>query len=389
MRPIKCGIIGVGFVGAHHIEAVRRLGFVEVVALAGSSLDSAKAKAEKYHIPKAYGSYAELLNDSEIEVIHNTTPNYLHYPVNAAAAQAGKHIISDKPLGRNAREAKLMLEAVQAAGIVHAVVFNYRYNPMVQEMRQRMRRGDLGEIYYAHGDYLQDWLLYPTDYNWRLEPEQSGESRALGDIGSHWCDLAQYVTGLRIVKVLANFTTIHQERRRPQGPLETFSGVGKQLDTYQSYKVTSEDAATVLVKFSNGGHGVFTVTQISAGHKNHLRIEVDCAKGSMAWDQERPNALWLGYRERANEVMLKDPNLLDPAIRHYAALPGGHNEAWPDALKNLFSNVYQFIAAGHHPVKDKVKIEFPTFEDGYLENAIVDAAVVSHRQGNRWVDVSV
>lgn len=387
MKRIKCGIIGVGFVGAHHIEAARRLGFVEVAALAGSKLSSAQAKAERYHIPKAYGSYEELINDPEIEVIHNTTPNYLHRPVNVMAAKAGKHIISDKPLGMNAREAKEMLDAAKASGIVHAVVFNYRYNPLVQQMRQVLRSGKLGDIYYVHGDYLQDWLLFETDYNWRLEPDQGGDARAVADIGSHWCDIVQYVTGLRITKVLANFSTIYPERKRPKGPIEAFAGVGKTFENYQSYPVNTEDAATVLVKFSNGRSGVFTVTQISAGHKNHLRFEVDCAKGSIAWDQERPNELRFGYRDRANELMLKDPSLMDPSVRHYAALPGGHNEAWPDALKNLFSNVYRFIAAGHDMSRDKDKIEFPTFEDGYVENAIVDAAVRSHREGNRWVDV--
>lgn len=385
MRTVKTALIGAGFVGPHHIEAARRLGFVDVVAVAGSSQASAEAKAEKLNIPKAYGSYEALLNDPEIEVIHNTTPNNLHLPVILAAIKKGKHVIADKPLALNAAEAKKMLQAAQKAGIVHAVTFNYRYNALVQQARLMVQRGDIGKPHFIHGYYLQDWLLNQTDYSWRLEKE-GGESRAVADIGSHWCDLAGYVTGSRIAELCADFTTLYPTRKKPAGTREAFAK-GTGTEKYTNYKVETEDFASVLVRFENGVKGVFSVSQVSAGHKNGLEFEVDCGQAALAWKQERPNELWIGRRGEPNGVMLKDPSLLDPSIAHYAALPGGHGEAWADAFRNLMRNIYTFIAEGRSMTKDKNKIDFPTFEDGYESNCVVDAITKSGKAGGKWVKV--
>jgi predicted dehydrogenase len=385
MRTVKTALIGAGFVGPHHIEAARRLGFVEVVAVAGSSQASAEAKAEKLNIPKAYGSYEELLNDSEIEVIHNTTPNNLHLPVILAAIKKGKHVIADKPLALNAADAKRMLQAAEKAGIVHAVTFNYRYNALVQQAKLMVKRGDIGKPHFIHGQYLQDWLLYQSDYSWRLEKE-GGESRAVADIGSHWCDLAGYVAGSRIAELCADFTTLYSTRKKPAGTREAFAK-SKGDEQYKNYKVETEDFASVLVRFENGVKGVFSVSQVSAGHKNGLEFEVNCAEASLGWKQERPNELWIGRRSEPNGVMLKDPSLLDPSIAHYAALPGGHGEAWADAFRNLMRNIYTFIAEGRSMTKDKNKIDFPTFEDGYESNCVVDAITKSGKAGGRWVKV--
>ncbi len=217
MKRIGMGIVGAGFVGPHHLDAVRRLGYVDVVGIAGSSKASAEKKAEQLFVPRAYGSFEELLNDPDIQVIHNATPNYLHFPVNMAAIAKGKHVVSDKPLAMTSGEAKQLLDAANKASIVHAVTFNYRGNPLVQQARHMVATGEVGKPTFVHGHYLQDWLLHDTDYSWRLEPDKGGESSALGDIGSHWCDLAQHMSGLRITEVLADITTVIPKRKRPRG----------------------------------------------------------------------------------------------------------------------------------------------------------------------------
>jgi predicted dehydrogenase len=385
MRTVKTALIGAGFVGPHHVEAARRLGFVEVTAVAGSSKASSEAKASAMSIPRAYADYRALLDDPDVEVIHNCTPNELHFPVTMAAIERGKHVISDKPLALNSGDARKMLEAARKRGIVHAVTFNYRGNPLVQQARVMIRRGDLGDVHFIHGSYLQDWLLYPTDYNWRLEGE-GGEARAVADIGSHWCDLAGYITGARISEAAADYTTIFSKRQRPRSSREAFAA-SQGNESYDEYDVHTEDFASVLLRFENGMRGTFSVSQVSPGHKNELVMEVNGRQASLRWNQERPNELWIGRRNEANGLMLKDPSLLDPAIRHYAALPGGHGEAWADAFRNLLRNIYTFIAEERSMDKDADRIDFPTFADGYESNCVVEAITRSAKTGGGWVKV--
>ena len=382
MRRIKSALVGAGFVGPHHVEAARRLGFVEFVAVAGSSQDSAEAKAARLDIPRGYGSYEALLDDPEVEVIHNCTPNELHFPVTMAAIEKGKHVISDKPLAVNSDEARKMLAAARAKGVVHAVTFNYRGNPLVQQARVMIRRGDLGDVHFIHGSYLQDWLLFPTDYNWRLETE-GGDARAVADIGSHWCDLAGYVSGARIAEAAADYTTVHRTRKRPRASREAFAA-GNAQESYDDYSVATEDFASVLLRFENGMRGAFSVSQVSAGHKNDLQLEINGRNASLRWHQERPNELWIGRRSEPNGVMLKDPSLMDESIRHYAALPGGHGEAWADAFRNLLRNIYTFIAERRSMDRDRDRIDFPTFEDGYESNCVVEAITRSAKTGGVW-----
>lgn len=385
MRTVKTALIGAGFVGPHHIEAARRLGFVDVIAVAGSSQASAAAKAAKLNIRKAYGSYEALLDDPEVEVIHNCTPNDMHLPVTMAAIERGKHVIADKPLALNSADARTMLQAARKKGIVHAVTFNYRYNPLMQQARVMIKRGDLGPVHFVHGGYLQDWLLFPNDYNWRLEKE-GGASRCVADIGSHWCDLIGYVNGTRISEVLAEYTTVFPTRQRPKSSREAFAQTtGK--EEYDEYPVTTEDFASVLLRFENGMKGTFSVSQVSAGHKNGLEIEINGRQASIGWKQERPNEMWIGRRNEPNGWLLKDPSLLDPSISHYAALPGGHGEAWADAFRNLLRNVYTFIAEGSSMSADEDKIQFPTFEDGFESNCIVEAITKSAQAGGTWTKI--
>jgi predicted dehydrogenase len=384
MKRIGMGLVGPGFVGAHHIDAVRRLGFVEVVAVAASNDASARRKAEALGVPKAYGSYEALAADPDIHVVHNTTPNYLHVPVILAALSRGKHVISDKPLAMTSADAALLLDAAKKAGVVHAVTFNYRGNSLVQQAREMIAAGELGPVHFIHGAYLQDWLLEATDFSWRLDPEKGGASSAVGDIGSHWCDLVQHVTGQRIVEVLADLTTVVDTRMKPSGSVEAFARSGDAAR--EAVRIHSEDLATILLRFDDGAKGSVSVGQVCAGHKNGLWFEVNGRRASVRWEQERQNELWIGRRDAANALLAKDPSLLTPGARAYAHLPGGHQEGWADAFCNVMRDIYGVIAAGRH-VSDQRPPAFASFEDGYHSACVVDAVLESHRRGAAWTPV--
>jgi len=387
------GLVGPGFVGAHHIDAVRRLGFVDVVAVASSSDRSARAKADALGVPKAYASYEALAADPDVHVVHNTTPNHLHVPVIMAALSHRKHIVSDKPLALNAEDARSLANAARDAGVVHAVTFNYRGNPLVQQAREMIHDGEIGEPHFVHGAYLQDWLLQPTDFSWRLEPEKGGKSSAIGDIGSHWCDLVQHVVGRTIESVLADLTTVVTTRFKPPESSEAFAhvrkGSGGQAPADgrgEAFRVQSEDLATVLVRFEGGIRGSVSVGQVCAGHKNDLWFEVNGRTASVRWQQERQNELWIGRRDAANGTLPKDPALLHEAARRYAHLPGGHQEAWADAFCNVMRDIYGFIASGRN-ADDAKPPAFATFEDGYRAACVVDAILKSHADGGVWTRV--
>jgi predicted dehydrogenase len=271
-------------------------------------------------VPKALGSFEALAADPDVHVVHNTTPNYLHVPVIQAALSHRKHIISDKPLATAASDAHTLWQSARSAGVVHAVTFNYRGNPLVQQAREMIAGGELGDIQYVHGNYLQDWLLEPTDFSWRLEPAKGGNSSAVGDIGSHWCDLIEHVTGLRIQSVLSDLTTVIGTRFKPVASREAFATTSDRNDL-QEFRVESEDLATVLLRFEGGAKGCVSVGQVCAGHKNDLWFEVSGRKASLRWHQERQNELWIGQRGQANKVLLKDPALLSAGARGYAHLP--------------------------------------------------------------------
>ena len=380
MTRIGMGLVGAGFVGPHHVDAVRRLGFVDFVAVAGSSEASGAEKAQALGARKGYGSYQALIDDPDVHVVHNATPNHLHYEVTSAALSKGKHVVSDKPLAMTAAEAKKLVDEAKRAGVVTAVTFNYRGNPLVQHARQAIARGEIGTPRFVHGHYLQDWLLHETDYSWRLDPAKGGASSALGDIGSHWCDLAQHLTGLTITHVLGDVTTSIPKRKKPRGSREAFAAHG--TDEVDVVDITVEDLASVLVRFDNGAKGTFSVGQVCAGHKNDLVLEVCGTTSSVRWRQEHQNELWWGHRERANEVLQKDPSLINEDGRPYAHLPGGHQEAWADAFCNLMRDIYRSIAAGP-PYRD-LPPAVATFEDGYRANRIVEAILDSARQGGVW-----
>jgi len=386
MKTLRYGIVGLGFVGPHHVEAVRRLGFVEIIAAAGRDIEKTRHKAQQLHIPKTYASYEELVTDPNIDVVAIATPTWLHHPIAMAAIAAGKHVIVDKPLAINSTQAVAMMIAARAAGVVNAVTFNYRYHPVVQQARAMIADGKIGNVRLIHGRYLQEWLQYDTDFSWRLEPEKGGPACVSGDAGAHWYDLAEFLTGLRIVSVLADLNTAVPIRKRPVGTLrEAFAPVGS--GQTEDYRVQVDDLSNLLLKFDNGAVGNFLASQVCPGHKNDLRIEINGSEASLAWHEERAEELWIGRRGQPNQLLSKDPNLMDASVASYAGLPGGHNEGWPDAFKNLMRNILTFIAEGRDPATAD-GVQFPRFEEGCRAAFVVDAIMRSQNAGNRWMEVA-
>ncbi|GAC1654990.1 MAG: Gfo/Idh/MocA family oxidoreductase [Acidobacteriaceae bacterium] len=383
MNRLGMGLIGPGFVAAHHIDAVRRLGDVDVVALAGSSQASADKKGIEYKVDRRYGDFRALIADPDVHVIHNTTPNHLHVPVTLAALEAGKHVISDKPLAMNAADGRKLRDAALAAKVAHVVTFNYRGNPLIQQARGTILAGDAGPVSFVHGHYLQDWMTDPNVYSWRSDPARGGASSALGDIGSHWCDLAEHVSGLKIDSVLADLTTIIPTRFTSGSSAEAFvkGAAGKNV----AVEVHAEDLASVLLRFEGGAKGCFSVGQVLPGHKNDLVLEINGRACSLGWKQEQQNELWIGRHDRSNGLMAKDPSLVSDGVRRYVHLPGGHQEAWADAFLNLIRDAYAWIHAGG--ALDAKPAMLPTFEDGYRSTCIVEAMLNSHAAGGAWEKV--
>ncbi len=373
-KTLRVGVVGFGFIGPHHLEAIRRVPFADVTAIATSSEQSARRKAEQYHVEKAYGDWRKMVDDPEIDVIDIATPTHLHAPIAVAAAEAGKAVIVDKPMALTTVEAEQMLEAATRNAVVHAVTFNIRYNIMVQEARARASSGEIGGIRFVRGHYLQEWLLRNTDTNWRIEPDMAGPLAMVADAGAHWYDMVQHITGLRIVRVLADLSRFIHTRFPPEG------------SSASEFKVEVPDFGLILCELENGARGMFATSALCAGHKNDLTIEVCGAEASLEWRQERPNELWIGHRDQPNQVLLKDPSLLHPDAAAYAALPGGHNEAWSAAFKSLMLNILTFIADGRDP-SEADEISFPTFRTGLDVARIIDAIVASSNAGGQWKEV--
>jgi len=377
------GLVGPGFIAAQHIDAVRRLGDVEVVALAGSSVDSARRRAAEWCVDRAYGDYRDLIADPDVDVVHNTTPNHLHLEVSLAALTARKHVISDKPLSDSAAHSRALWDAARRAGVAHVVTFNYRGNPLVQQARSMVSGGELGPLCYVHGQYLQDWLADERVYSWRLDPARGGSSSALRDIGSHWCDLAEHVTGSRIEAVLADLGTVVAQREVSRAAGGTFSraaGGGR-----RKVRIRSEDLATVLLRFRGGAKGCVAIGQVLPGHKNDLQLEVCGRKASVRWLQERQNELWVGRFGQPSSVIGKDPSILSADAARYAHLPAGHQEAWADAFRNVIADAYQWIREGARARARPAALA--TFADGYRSDVLVEAMLASHAAGGVWQKV--
>lgn len=384
MQKIKIGVIGTGFIGPVHIEAMRRLGYVDIVALADINEEVARQKANMLSIPAAYGDYKKLLADPEIEVVHICTPNNLHYSMTKEAMAAGKHVVCEKPLSMDSKEAEELIRIAGEKKLANAVHFNVRFYPLIHQIREMIKNGDLGQIFAVNGSYQQDWLFFEMDYNWRLEPKFSGDSRAIADIGSHWFDSVEFMTGIKVNKVCADFATFHPIRKKPLKPVETYSGKMLTPEDYADVPINTEDYATVLLRFDNGAHGSLTVNQVAAGRKNRIFFEVYGSKAAVQYNTESPNELWIGRRDGNNEILMRDPSLLYTAAREIVTFPGGHNEGFPDTSKHLFAKFYRYIAEQGY--KTGKTPEFPTFEAGLRELQMCEGIVQSAKQ-EKWVNL--
>ena len=379
-ETLRAAIVGTGYIGPVHVDALRR-NSVEVVGLVGSGSEAARARAEAMRLP-AYDSLDDLLRRERVDCVHVATPNHVHAPMVRRALASGTHVVCEKPLAMKVSEGEELRRLAEGAGVVHAVNFNFRFYALPRQVQALVTAGELGALYQIHGGYLQDWLLLETDWNWRLDPALGGELRAVADIGSHWLDLMGFVTGQQAVAVCADFATFVPVRRRPTRPVATFAGTESQAGETEERTIATDDYASVLLRFDGGAHGALTVSQVSAGRKNRLAFELNGARASAAWNSERVEELWIGRRERANEVLLRDPALLAAESRAVTSAPGGHAEGYVETHRELFAAVYRAIAAGVPPAAP----DYPTFADGLRSLRIGEAIARSAREG-RWVEV--
>ncbi len=363
--------------GRVHTEALRRLGNIEVIGVAGRTAEAARKFADTLGIERATGNYQDLLADADVSAVHICAPNNLHYAMANAAMQAGKHVLCEKPLASTVAEASSMVALAKQKGLANCTLYNVRAYPQVQNMRRMCEAGELGDIYVVQGTYSQDWLLYDTDWNWRIE---QGPSRTFADIGTHWCDLAEHITGQRITSVCADLHTFHKTRKKPKHSVETFAGKTLQPNEYDEVAIKTEDFGAMMFAMGESTRGSLTVSQVSGGRKNRLFIEIFGSKASVAWTGEAPEDLWIGHRNTPNEIQIKDPVLMRPEARSYTDLPGGHSEGYPDTFKQIFRRFYKRVMDANAPV------DYPTFEDGIRQMRVLDA-VLGSSQKKAWVTV--
>src|SRR5208282_887594 len=379
-KPIRTAVLGTGFMGRVHLEALRRVEFVEAAAIAGRNAEAARRLGAGFSIATIATDYRDVLRDPAIDAVHICTPNAQHFPIAKEALQAGKHVICEKPLATSVEEGEELVALAVRQGVRNCVCHNLRYYPMVQQMRRMCEAGDLGDILVVQGTYSQDWLLYDTDWNWRVETKAGGPSRCMADIGSHWFDMAEHVTGLRVKSLCADLQTFHPTRKQPKHSVETFANKLLGPEDYIETPVDTEDFGAVIFRMGERARGSVTASQVSAGRKNRLSIEIYGTKSSVAWDQERPDELWAGHRDAGNQIFIKDPSLLKPAARGFADLPGGHSEGYDDTFKQVFRRFYASIGA------PSAVPEYPQFVDGLRQLKILDAEIQSDRTRG-WADV--
>lgn len=379
-EQMTAAVVGTGFIGPVHVEALQRAG-VRVSGICGSTPAKSEDSAQRLGLSRAYANLADVLADDTVDVVHLATPNRFHFAQASEVLRAGKHVLCEKPLAMNSRESAGLVQLAADSGRCAGVAYNIRFYPMAIEAASRLANANFGHILHIHGSYVQDWLLHETDFNWRVLAEDGGELRAVADIGTHWLDLLQHITGCRVTAVCADLQTVHTTRKRPVGGSETFAGKSPQDATAESMPVTTEDAGCILLKLDNGARGSMHVSQVTAGRKNCLRFEIAGTHQALSWNSEIPNSLWIGHRDRPNESLIRDPALLSAEAALFASYPGGHNEGFPDTFKQLFRAFYEYLSAGDY----SKPAPFPTFEDGHREVLLCEAILASHRQ-QCWIE---
>src|ERR1700733_9805821 len=380
MQILKTALLAAGGMTNARAEDRRRLGTVEITAVAGSSGERARKFGKSIGVNRTTGNYQELLEDSTIQAVHVLTPHALHHPICRAALKAGKHVLCEKPFTVSLHQARELVDLAAETGLANCIQHNLRYYPLVQQIRRMIQAGDLGEILIVQGTYSQDWLLYDTDWNWRVDSRDNGALRAMGDIGSHWMDLIQHVTGLGITELCADLATFLHTRRKPKGSVATFAGKTLEPGDYEPLPIDTDDFGSVLLRMGERTRGAFTVSQMSAGRKNMFTIDIYGTKAGVSWNQERPDELWIGQRNSANQIMVKDPALLYPQAAAYADLPGGHSEGYDDTHKQVFKRFYARVADPAAPV------EYPTFQDGMWGMHLLEKVAESSKKRG-WVIV--
>ncbi|MCG6156541.1 Gfo/Idh/MocA family protein [Rubinisphaera margarita] len=381
-RKLRAAVAGTGFIGPVHIEALRRAG-VEVTGILGSSPEKSNRAGEQLGLPRGYASLEEILQDDSVDSVHLATPNRLHYEQTVAVLKAGKHVLCEKPLAMNSQQSAELVELAAKSDCVAGVAYNIRFYPLCHEAAARVADGSVGDVLHVTGSYVQDWLLYETDFNWRVVAEDGGELRAVADIGTHWLDLLQFITGRKVTEVFADLRTVHPIRKQPVGGSQTFSG-GKAPAETKPVEITTEDCGSILLRFDNGANGCLWVSQTTAGRKNCLQFELAGSKASLAWNSETPNEITIGHRNEPNERLIRDPALLHTSAGGVSNYPGGHNEGFPDTFKQLCRAFYGYIATGDYTAP----APFPTFADGHREILLCEAILTSHRE-QRWISTGV
>lgn len=376
-KEIRVAVIGGGFIGLQHIEAIRRTPGTSIVAFADANASIAQSVAQAQMISAWYSDYNEMFEKEQLDTVHVCTPNFTHFAISKAAILHGINVFCEKPMTNTYAEAQELVALAKKQNVVCAVNFNYRQNAAVREMHERVASEEWGRTFCVRGEYIQDWMMYDTDYNWRCIPEMGGESRTVADIGSHTFDTLQYVLGRKITEVYAQLTTVIPQRKKAKQAVKTFE---KQTVTdFELVDIHSEDFANVLVKFDDGTVGNIALSQVSAGYKNAFKVYIDGSKYSMTWEQENADKLWIGDREYGKTLMLVGSGAMTGAANAYAPLPSGHSVGWPDAMRNGVNAFYQYLAEGGEK-------RFTDFEDGAQIVRIVDACLESNRT-NQWVKV--
>ncbi len=381
MYNIGVAVVGAGFIGPVHVEALRRLG-LPVRGILGCDDAESQRAMKAIGLPKAYGSLDEVLADSSVQAVHLAVPNVLHYEFAKRAITAGKHVLCEKPLAMTSEQSGELVELAKGKKLAAAVCYNVRFYPLNLEARDRVARGEVGQIFAVNGSYTQDWLFYDTDYNWRVLADQGGALRAVADIGTHWMDLVTTITGLEVESVFADLNIVHPIRKRPKGEVETYSGKLATERQTEPVAIDTEDYGSVVFRFKGGARGSLWVSQVTAGRKNCIRYEIAGSKTALAWNSESPNEIWIGHRNQANELLVRDPSLVGQLARSYLNYPGGHNEGFPDAFKQCFRSFYNYIAADDFSAEPL----YPTWSQGHREVLLCEAILKSHKQ-QAWVRV--